>query len=107
MALTHDPKETFRARARRNPTFRQALLSEAITAMLEGDSQAAKALLRDYVVGTIGFPELEIATHIPEKSLMRMLSSKGNPRMANIVDIIVALQKREGVRFELALKRAS
>jgi len=91
MALTHDPKETFRARARRNPTFRQALLSEAITAMLEGDSQAAKALLRDYVVGTIGFPELEIATHIPEKSLMRMLSSKGNPRMANIVDIIVAL----------------
>lgn len=107
MELIHDPKEILRARARRNPVFRKALLSEAITAMLEGDSQTTKALLRDYVVATIGFTELESATHIPEKSLIRMLSSKGNPRMVNIVEIIAALQKSEGVRFELALKRAS
>ena len=107
MALTHDPKETLRARARREPAFRTALLAEAIAAMLEGDGQTAKALLRDYVVATIGFAELETATQIPEKSLMRMLSSKGNPRMVNIVDIITALQKKEGVRFELGLKRAS
>ena len=107
MALTHDPKESLRARAQHEPAFRKALLTEAVTALLEGDGQTAKALLRDYVVAVIGFTELGAATQIPEKSLIRMLSNKGNPRMANIMDIIAALQKMEGVRFQVGLKRAS
>jgi hypothetical protein len=33
------------------------------------------------------------------------LSPKGSPSAANLRDILAALQKNEGVRFELALKR--
>ena len=37
MQLTHDFKETIRARAQAEPEFRQALLREAIESILNGD----------------------------------------------------------------------
>jgi DNA-binding phage protein len=107
MTLTYDPKETLRERAKREPAFRKVLLAEAVGAMLEGDSQTAKSLLRDYVVAAVGFGELEAATGIPAKSILRMLSAKGNPRMDNLAEIIAALQAKEGVRLQVGLKRAS
>lgn len=36
MPLTHDFKETIRARAQREPKFRQALLCEAVESYLNG-----------------------------------------------------------------------
>jgi hypothetical protein len=36
---------------------------------------------------------------------MRMLEPKGNPSAANLSSILTALQKTEGVRFELSLRR--
>lgn len=62
-------------------------------------------MLRDYVNATVGFQDLEKRTRIPAKSLMRMLGPKGSPSAANLTNILAALQKTEGVRFELALKR--
>ena len=104
MPLTHDFKETIRARAQREPAFRQALLREAVECIINGDLATGKAVLRDYVNATVGFQHLEKRTHIPVKSLMRMLSPKGSPSAANLSSILTALQKSEGVRFELALK---
>jgi outer membrane protein assembly factor BamD (BamD/ComL family) len=49
MALTRDFKESVQARASRDPAFRQALLQEAVAAMLEGDLATGKAILRDYI----------------------------------------------------------
>src|ERR1039457_1821085 len=59
MPLTHDFKETIRARAQRDPKFRHALLCEAVECVINGDFATGKAVLRDYVNATVGFPDLE------------------------------------------------
>jgi len=105
MPLTQDFKETIRARAQRDPAFRKALLREAVECILNGDLGTGKAVLRDYVNATVGFQDLEKRTKIPAKSLMRMLGPKGSPSAANLTSILTALQKTEGVRFELSLRR--
>lgn len=105
MPLTHDFKETIRARAQREPRFRQALLREAVESYLAGDLETGKSVLRDYVNATIGFQALEEQTDIPVKSLMRMLGPKGSPSAANLSSILTVLQKTEGVHFELSLRR--
>lgn len=101
MALTRDFKETIRARVARDPKFRKELLREGIECMLAGDVATAKTILRDYINATVGFAELAEATHIPSKSLMRMLGPAGNPRADNLFEVVSFLQHREGVRFHL------
>jgi DNA-binding phage protein len=105
MPLTHDFKETIRARAQSDPRFRKALLLEAVECIINGDLATGKAVLRDYVNATVGFQKLEKRTRIPVKSLMRMLGPNGSPSAANLTNILAALQKSEGVQFELAFKR--
>ena len=105
MPLTHDFKETIRARAQRDPAFRQALLRESVECILNGDLETGKSVLRDYVNATVGFQNLEKRTQIPAKSLMRMLGPKGSPSVANLSSILTVLQKSEGVHFELSLRR--
>jgi DNA-binding phage protein len=101
MPLTRDFKETIRARVGRDPKFRRELLREGIECMLTGDVATAKTILRDYINATVGFAELAEHTHIPSKSLMRMLGPTGNPRAANLFEVVSFLQQREGVRFHV------
>jgi DNA-binding phage protein len=101
MPLTRDFKETIRARVARDPKFRKELLREGIESMLTGDISTAKTILRDYINATVGFTELAEATHIPSKSLMRMLGPSGNPRADNLFVVVSFLQHREGVRFQV------
>lgn len=51
MAWTRDFKATVRERVQRDPTFREALLQEAISCFLASDVDTGKSLLRDYVEG--------------------------------------------------------
>jgi len=95
--LTYDFKETVRARARRDPDFRRALLCEAVEWVITGELATGKALLRDYVNATIGFQNLELRTHSPAESLMPMPGPRGSPSAANLANILSALQKTEGV----------
>ncbi len=101
MPLTRDFKETIRARVERDPRFRKELLREGIDSLLTGDIATAKTILRDYINATVGFTELAEATHIPSKSLMRMLGPAGNPRADNLFEVVSFLQNREGVRFRV------
>jgi DNA-binding phage protein len=101
MVLTGDIKETVLARAARDPRFRKELLREGIESMLTGDIATAKTILRDYINATVGFTRLAEATHIPSKSLMRMLGPAGNPRADNLFVVVSFLQRREGVSFRL------
>ena len=101
MPLTRDFKQTIRARAEHDPRFRKELLRESTECLLAGDIATAKTILRDYINATIGFPNLADATHIPSKSLMRMLGPGGNPRADNLFAVISFLQQREGVRFHI------
>ncbi|MBV8141465.1 MAG: transcriptional regulator [Verrucomicrobia bacterium] len=105
MALTRDFKDTIRARVSRDPKFRRELLREGVESMLSGDIATAKTILRDYINATVGFTELAQKTHIPSKSLMRMLGPTGNPRAENLFEVVSFLQKQEGVRFHVKTGR--
>ena len=49
MALTHDFRETVRARARRDPDFRREFLKEHLKRLLASDFATARVVLRDYL----------------------------------------------------------
>ena len=102
MAITREFRATLLKRARKDAEFRQAMLKEGIDALLAGDLETGKAILRDYINAAVGFGPLAEATHIPAKSLMRMLGPKGNPRADNLFQIIHHLQAHEGIYLEVA-----
>jgi DNA-binding phage protein len=102
MAITREFRSTLLERAQKDAEFRQAMLKEGIDALLAGDLETGKAILRDYINMAVGFGPLAEATHIPAKSLMRMLGPKGNPRADNLFQIIHHLQAHEGIHLEVA-----
>lgn len=101
MALTRAFKDTVCARIERDPAFRDALLTEALKTILDGDLATGQTILRDYINATIGFAALAQATGLPARSLMRMLGRSGNPRAQNLLAVISHLRKEAGLRFEL------
>ncbi len=101
MPLTRDFRETVKARAEADAGFRRALFAEALDLLIAGEFETGKILLRDYVNATIGFAELGAIVNKSPKSLMRMLSPKGNPKADNIFAVIAGLQKHEGARFSV------
>ena len=105
MPLTRDFRETVLARARRDPEFREGLLNEGIGALLEGQVEVGKALLRDYINAAIGFDELGRLTDKSPKSLMRMFGPNGNPQARNLFEIINQIQRHEGVRLQVRTVR--
>jgi DNA-binding phage protein len=105
MPLTRDFKETVKARAQRDPAFREALLTEAAEQLLAGDLETGKAVLRDYINATVGFEKLARATGTPPKSLMRMLGPRGNPRARNLLNVLAKLQRVSHVRLAVAAGR--
>jgi DNA-binding phage protein len=105
MPLTRDFKQTVKARAERDPEFREALLTEAIELLLTGEVETGKAILRDYINATIGFERLGRETGTPPKSLMRMLGPNGNPRAANLLGLISALQATSGIQLAVTASR--
>jgi hypothetical protein len=107
MPLTRDFKETIRARVKRDPGFRKALLREGIESFLVGDVEIGKIILRDFINATVGFAKLSDVTRRSAKSLMRMLGPRGNPQARNLFEIVAYLQRAEGVRFEVRSARAT
>jgi len=90
-----------RKRIRSHPEFAGNLLSEAVDCLLRNEVVVAQLLLRDITNCTVGFPALARETGIPEKSLMRMLSVKGNPQASNLFTIIDVLQRLNGLRLQV------
>ncbi len=101
MPLTRAFRDTVVSRMQRDPAYRQALLAEAAQALLGGDIDTGKALLRDYVHGTIGFQALGSATGASPKSLMRMLGPRGNPQARNLFAVLHELQASTGTHLEV------
>jgi DNA-binding phage protein len=108
MPLTRSFKATVQARAERDPKFREALLQEAVQALLGGDAATGRAVLRDYINVTVGFDALAEATGTPVKSLMRMFGPRGNPQAKHLLTVLAALQRATGVRLEVrAVRKAA
>lgn len=104
MVLTRDFRKTVQARAKRDPAYREALLTEAVDSFLSGDVEVGKAMLRDYINATIGFETLSRQLDKPSKSLHRMLSSSGNPKTNNLFEILRFLQHNEGLEFVVTVR---
>ncbi len=104
--LTHSFDELVQRHVAKSPAFRDALLREAIEIMLTGDVDTGKAVLRDYIKGTVGFEKLGKATGTPPKSLIRMFSSRGNPQAKNLFSVLSYLQKHAGLHLRVT-KRAA
>jgi DNA-binding phage protein len=105
MALTRSFKDTVQARAKKDRAFRAALLTEGVESFLQGDVDAGKTILRDYINATIGFEELAERSGISAKSLMRMFSASGNPQAGNLFSVIALLQEAENVALEVRAER--
>lgn len=101
MPLTRSFKDTVRARVQRDLAFRAALLTECVEALLSGDMDTGKTVLRDYINATVGFEQLAAATGTPSKSLMRMFGPAGNPNARNLFSVIGELQKESGVSLQV------
>ena len=100
MPLTRSFKETVQARVQRDAAYREALLREGVDAMLSGDLDTGKAILRDYINATVGFEALSAATGTPPKSLLRMFGPRGNPQASNLFAVLGHLQQQTGVRLQ-------
>jgi hypothetical protein len=102
MARTKSFKDLVQRHVKDDKKFSEALLREGIDAMLSGDVDTGKTILRDYIKATVGFEKLGEATDTPPKSLIRMFGPRGNPQAKNLFSVIGYLQKRAGVRFHVA-----
>ena len=100
-ANTAPIQNLLRDRTRREPDFTGLMLEEAVECLLKNDVITAQLMLRDISNCTIGFKALARATGIMEKSLMRMLSVKGNPQAKNLFQIIFSLQVLNEIRLEI------
>jgi DNA-binding phage protein len=83
-------------------SFAEALLREGVDAMLSGDLDTGKALLRDYIKATVGFEQVAKATGAPAKSLIRMFGPRGNPQAKNLFAVISYLQRKAGLHLHVA-----
>jgi DNA-binding phage protein len=105
MPLTRSFKELVQRHVAADPAFADALLREGIDAMLAGDVDTGKAVLRDYIKATIGFEKLGEATGTQPKSLIRMFGPRGNPQARNLFSVLGYLQKRAGVELHVMAGR--
>lgn len=102
MPLTKSFKSTVLERANRDPDFTAAMLKEGVQALIDGEPNVGKSLLRDCINATIGFNQLSEVTGIPSKSLQRMFSKNGNPQASNLFEVISALQAHNQVTLDVS-----
>ncbi len=102
MAKTKNFKELVQRHVQGDRKFAEALLREGIDAMLSGDIESGKTILRDYIKATVGFEKLGAATGAPPKSLIRMFGPRGNPQAKNLFTVLGYLQREAGVTLHIS-----
>ena len=80
MGTTKDFNETVRADLQNSAEYRRAYLREAVGAVVSGDVETGKSVLRKYINGTLGFVALGEAVGRSSKTLMQMLGPRGTPQ---------------------------
>jgi DNA-binding phage protein len=102
MARSRKFAELVQHHVKTDKSFADALLREGIDAMLSGDVDTGKSLLRDYIKATVGFEQLAKAIGAPPKSLIRMFGPRGNPQAKNLFAVIGYLQRKAGLHLHVA-----
>ena len=103
MALTREYKHTVLARIKRDPKFARAMYTEAVNALLEGETDEGLSMLRDLVHAAITFKGLARQTGFGEKALHRMLSRRGNPTTRNLFAVTKMIRKGLGIKPRMKL----
>ena len=91
-------KDSLKAMVAQNPHMAAEMLEDAINALLAGELDEGRLLLRQYVNATIGFAELARRTGKADKNLMRALGPSGSPTAANLFQIVQTCMEAEGVQ---------
>ncbi len=102
MPLTKDFKDTVMARAKVDKEFREELIVEATNALLDGDIDTGKSLIRDYLNATESFSVIAGQLHKDEKSIRRMLGPSGNPTLKNFIGILKACLGTEHLSLKIS-----
>jgi DNA-binding phage protein len=95
MPLTKQFRQTVMARAKADKEFREELIIEATNALLEGDINTGKSLIKDYLNATEAFAAVADQLQKDEKSIRRMLGPSGNPTLKNFIGILQACSSTE------------
>jgi DNA-binding phage protein len=101
MGQTRPVKATILERAKASPEFRATLIGEALELIAENDVKTAKALIRDYVLASIGFEALAKEVGKKPESIKRMLSVNGNPTVKNVAALLSSLTQHEGIQLHV------
>ncbi len=105
MGQTRPAKSTILERAKASPEFRATLIGEALELIAENNVQTAKALIRDYVLASIGFEALAKRIGKKPESIKRMLSVQGNPTVKNVAALLSSLANHEGIQLRVETTR--
>ena len=76
---------------REDPELAEEVYNEAVLCLVRGESEVTKILLRDLTHVTVGFEAMAVSLEKSPKSLYRMLSNRGNPRLDNLSAILYQL----------------
>lgn len=82
-----------------NPEMAIEMLEDAVNAMMSGDLDDGRLLLRQYIKATTGFAELGRQMGKDDKNLMRSLRASGNPTASNLFAILHACTEAQGVKI--------
>lgn len=88
----------------RDKALRLIHIKEAVSYLMQGDQRTGLLMLRNLVNATCGFPAIGAHVNKDPKSVMRMLSLKGNPQADTIFQIINYIITQEECSLEV--KRA-
>ncbi len=101
MPLTKQFRKTVMARAKVDKAFREELIIEATNALLEGDIDTGKSLIKDYLNATEAFAAVAGQLQKDEKSIRRMLGPSGNPTLKNFISILKACSSTERLNLKI------
>lgn len=101
MALTGSFSALVRNHIAKDAKFAKALLLGGIEALLHGELDVGKDILRDYIKATVGFEKLAVDIGAQPKSLIRMFGPRGNPQSRNLFTVIDYLQKMADVELHV------
>ena len=76
---------------REDPELAEEVYNEAVLCLARGESEVTKILLRDLIHATVDFEAMAVALKKSPKSLYRMLSNNGNPKLDNLSAIVYQL----------------
>ncbi len=99
MAPTRSLEKLVQRRVASDAAFAENLLREGIDAMLAGDVDTGKAILRDYIKAAVGFEKLGEATDTPPKSLSACSARAAIRRRAICSASSVTCKGRRGSSF--------